>query len=417
MKIKNVKNCIAILALMLMGAVAAVDASEPEKKYSIAKITFIGNVRVPEKKIREMLSIKEGMKLSLRELEFSIKVSKAKMEGSGLFMFIEMNYETRDDATCNIIISMGENVMMLDIIGLEEGAFTRFSSISEKSPDFGFMVGLKSQSLYFRFPYWLGSPLDLATTVTHHSYKIPFYTLKEYDYEAASGRAALSMSVLRNWKIKVPAMFRYNIKSDTKTVNTSDLSTGLETLLDFSHYKDVIYAGFDLNAAVYQGIVKFPYTMTSAGVNVYVKPAKWEEIILRGRYRSTVNGNIPDYLLYRIDNEYQIHGQITNHYFGRNSVVLNAENWIRDIVTVPSSITNIHFNLLAYVDLAMAGDQIVAIHRDTWNLSTGGAISVEFSAPLNLALQVGYGHELWQNTGGQFYVKMGYEYRKGNFFE
>ena len=42
---------------------------------------------------------------------------------------------------------------------------------------------------------------------------------------------------------------------------------------------------------------------------------------------------------------------------------------------------------------------------------------IDFTAPLNISLQAGYGQEIWQNSGGMFYVKMGYEFRKGNFFE
>ena len=415
MNLKTIQTLVYILAISIFSK--PVLTKSPEKEYVLEKISFFGNSRIPEKKIREMISFKEGMKVNEKELDFLIKVSKAKMESANLFMFVDMNYEINEKGGVQLLISMGESVIFLDMMALEEGGFTRFSSISEKSPDFGFLVGSKSQALYFRFPYLFKTPLDLATTVTHHSYKMSLNPLNEYDYEAVSGRIALSMTVLPNWKIKLPAIFRYNITGDSQNEKTGDFSTGLETLLDFSHYKNVIYTGFDLNGGVYQGVSPFSYTLVLAGINLYFKPFKWEEIILRGRYSTTIQGSVPEYLLFRIDNEYQVHGKILRNYFGQKRVVFNMENWIRDIVVIPSALTNINFSLLAFVDTGIAGSQIGPLDSKTWNLSVGGAMAIEFSAPLNLALQIGYGHELWQKTGGQFYIKFGYEYRKGNFFE
>jgi len=416
MKIK-LQILLTLLYLMISGIPGMSFAGEIPEKYSIEKITLTGNTRISDKKIRSYLSVKEKMKVSAGDLEFLIKVTKAKLEASKLFMFIDINYEIHPDATADISISLGENVIFFDLLALEQGGFTRFSSISEKAPDFGFMVGPTAQALYLRFPNLFEMPLNLATTITHYANTIAFDPQDRYDYEGASGRLALDMTILQNWKIKVPAIFRYNILGNQNTTKTYDISSGVETLVDFSHFKNVIYTGFDMYGGIYQGISMFPYTLANAGINFYIKPFAWEEIVLRARYNKVLNGMVPDYLLFRIDNDYEVRGKIKNNYYGMQSLVLNFENWFQNIITIPAAITNINFSFLIFADLGTAGNTIQQIEKGQWNLSAGGAMKVEFNAPINLSIQTGYGQELWQNTGGQFYVKLGYEFYSGSFFE
>ncbi|MES0489074.1 MAG: hypothetical protein ABUK01_03720 [Leptospirales bacterium] len=413
-KIKLITKIVLLLTIIGNGIVFS---SEPVEKYEIRNITFTGNVRIGENQIRPMIAVKEGNRVSIKSLEFKLKVSLAKMEASKLFMFIETYYEKHEDGTIDIQFLIGENIMFLELIALEEGSFTRFSSISESAPDFGFLIGATDQILYFRFPELFHGPLNLITTIGHQAYSIPFDSTNLYDYEAVLGKLALELTILPNWKIKTPNIFRYNLNGDAKTAATYDVSTGLETLVDFSHYKDVIYTGFNLRGGIYQGLGEFSYTISSVGMNLFFKPLPWEEIILRGRYNSLIAGNLPDYLLYRIDNEYQVRGGVSNYYYGNQSLMLNIENWFHDIFTVPTALTDLKFSLLMFADFGTAGDSIRPIQQDTWNFAVGGAISIKFEAPLNIVLQLGYGQEIWQNTGGKFFVKMGYEFHKGNFYE
>lgn len=418
-KINNtVKACLLIaLAFVILHPGRTIFAGEPAKEYVIRNVNFIGNIRIPERKIRELVSVQKGMKLTQQELDTRLEITKARMVATGLFMFVDILHEITENNEAEILISMGENVIFIDMAALEGGGFTRFSSLSPQAPDFGFMAGELGQALYFRFPYFLDTPLNLPLVVMHDAYEISFDPAHEYNYEAAGLKAALEMNILPDWKIKVPATFKYNIKGDAQSVHTFDVSTGIETLLDYSFFKEVFVAGFDLYGGIYQGLGDFSYTTAETGANIYIKPLEWNEVTLRGRYKTLLAGSLPDYLTPRIDNQYNVRGLITRQYYGPHSVVLNAENRIVNFITIPAAITNIYFSLIAFVDMGTAGETLQAPSPQSWNLSAGGALSVEFGAPLNIALQAGYGHEFWQNTGGEFYFRLGYEYRTGSFFE
>jgi len=400
---------------------------KPEKKavdetiYTVSKIDIIGNVRVDSDTILGLIFIKESMKLTEKQIQRKINLSSSKLYETRLFLFAEFHYQllhSMEEKTVKITLSIGENVIFLDLMALEEGGFTRFKSISPKAPDFGFLVGDSNQALYFRFHSPFSLPANLSVTVAHHADTSGLDQGILYDTEAVSTRLTLEGNIAKNIKIKLPLNLRKNLKGDPLKGETSfDFAPGIALLLDYSYLTRVYKVGFDIFGESSYGTGAFPYTQFTTGVNLYFYPLRQSLLILRGRYRQLNSATPAGYLISNLNNPFQVRGDIKNHYFGTRSAVLNIEQWFNRIFSIPASISNIYFHFLAFVDIGSAGDRINPIDPATWNLSTGGAIVIEFSNPLNLSLQAGYGYELWQNTGGRFYVKLGYEFYKGKFYE
>lgn len=387
------------------------------KKYKIKHIQLIGNIRIPAIKIRELISLRENRVLSLADLEKEIKISKAYLENENLFLFVDIQYEVLSDNDVDVTISLGENVILLEMLALPEASLTRFNSISEKAPDFGFYAGSALQALYFRFPYIFSSPLSFSLTAGHQLRRINFNINKPYDYESAFGRLSFDLSPLYWLKLKAFSDAKYNARGSAYFVNSPDISGGGAALVDFSNLKSVYHIGFDLSAQIRQGFYSFGYTAFSGNFNLYIKPFKWEELIVRGRYYKVFQQNVPDYILGDISGEYNIRGNVTRYYYGRQTVMINCENWIRDIFVIPAKVTSIHFNVLAFADFGAGYNSSLIFKKEYWNFAVGGAIEMNMSNPVNLSMEMGYGYELWQNTGGNFYVKLGRKFYKGNFYE
>jgi hypothetical protein len=417
MEVLKQKKFIICILLFIWGTLFAKSIPQDKNLLTIREVKFTGNTRISERKIREMIFINENMKLTQKQLDTRINMSKAKLEHSRLFMFIDIFYNIDENQNVALNFSLGENVIFLEMTALEPGSFTRFSSISPKAPDFGFMVGSYQQAFFLGFPYVGSTPINLNFTFGHIQRDFEFYPDNNYSYEAVISRASIDFVMLPDWKIKLPVNFRYNIEGNSCIVDTMDLSGGLETLLDFSYLKKVDGIGFDLYAAINQGVTEYSWTLFGAGSNLYIKPVKWDEIILSAKFRSIISNSAPDYILPRIDSEYELRGEMQSNYFGKNSILFTMENWFYDLVVIPSALSDIHFNLLVFADLGSAGNVLTFNDKDKWNLATGAAIQVRFSAPLNLVIQSGYGYEVLNNSGGLFFVKLGYDFRQGNFYE
>jgi len=392
--------------------------SQYETKYIVKNIFIIGNNKLSEKKILENVSIKVNSRVSIDDIKNKILISIARMKDSGLFIFTEINYEIMENETIDIHISLAENIVFLEMIALPAGGLTRFSSISDKAPDFGFIVGSNDQALYFRFPYLWNTPLNVSSTFGHQAKVFEFNKPDNYDYENISERISIESSLTPWLKIKTPSIFQYNIKGQPGlTNNTYDISSGGAVLVDFSSYKDVYMIGIDFTTHLMRGIKEFPYTLSENFINLYLKPFSWEELIIRGRYRVVDGMAIPDYQLGNISGEYQVRGKVNNYYYGTKTMVFNIENWFRNIYTIPVKISTINFSILIFNDFGSAFVNNKSLNKKRWNISSGAGIEMNMSNPVNITMEMGFGYEYFQRSGGSFYVKIGKKFHKGNFYE
>jgi len=392
--------------------------NQQENIFIVKNIFIIGNNKLSEKKILEYVSIKVNQRMSIGEINNKILISTARMKDSGLFIFTDINYELMENDTLDIHISLAENIVFLEMIALPAGGLTRFSSISDKAPDFGFIVGTNDQALYFRFPYLGGTPINVSSTFGHQVKVFDYYKSNSYDYENISERISIETSIAPWLKIKSPSIFQYNIKGQPGlTTNTYDISSGGAVLLDFSSYKEVYMIGMDFTTHLMRGIREFPYTLSENFINLYFKPFLWEELIIRGRYRVVDGATIPDYQLGNISGEYQVRGKVKNYYYGTKTIVFNIENWFRNIYTIPVKISTINFSILTFNDFGSAFINNKSMNKKRWNISSGAGIEMNMSNPVNITIEMGFGYEYFLRSGGSFYVKIGKKFYKGNFYE
>ncbi len=390
--------------------------------YTIEKVHLTGNVRVPSKAILTWAGFREGAELSPEKIKRQMQLAKAKLKSTGLFLFADIHLQY-DLTSVEVYINVAENVILLEMLSIEEGSFTRFHSITAKAPDFGFLVGPEKRFLYLRYHRLFSSPADFIAVIRHEAYDIEKKPLP-VSHEAAVARFALEISPGGFFQLKVPAGGRYNIQSEPGNTGKTEIWSGLEGRLERIHWRDVYFFGFDLGAGVYAGEGDFHYTKLKTWAHVYAKPPEKFHIEERIRigYDTLLGGALPDYGKYRIDNAFWFRGEAGEFGLSDRRMVVNVESWVHDIFIIPAAISDIHISFFAFADFAaggMSGDiaAIFPVDSQTWYFSGGAAVHVLFQAPLNLSMTAGYGNEVWQGGDGLFFVKMGYEFYSGSFYE
>lgn len=467
-------------------------------RYLLESIELVGNTRLSNERVSSMLTLREGGLYTKRELQRKVEAAKAKMMASRLFMFVDLQliYEdhqpggqnggplgtqnggqdgaqigaqngAQNNRRARLFVSMGENVILLDMAALQQGSFTRFRSITPGSPDFGFLVGPQTQFLYLRFNDILGHilnqdpklPAGFVLRLGHEAYLMEpperdqtnlgeaanlemGASLDEAapsDYEGFYARLVFDPQVvhsggskmggpfwqnpfLNNFDVEFPIELRKNTSGGVGVADTLEAKAGISFMLDLAHYKDSLGLGVDLGASYLRagGFGDFDYQDLRGWAQFYAKPIDRLELVSRLR-AGTLWGEVPPYAPFHINHEYFVRGDLVSLDRGSEMALWNVEARLLDLVKVKAAISDIEITLMAFADFGAASDtlfdDLAGLKVGDWNLAAGAALEIEFKPPLNMALQIGYGEELRLGGGARFYIKMGYDFYAGDFYE
>jgi hypothetical protein len=351
----------------------------------VSSLLITGAFRTGEPAVRSMLTVREGSEYpDEASLEWALACSKARMEQTGEYGFIEMITDTSEDGSTDLIVSVAENFMS------PVGPFTLFPNVPAYGLSLGFLMNesIQSAALGVLLPY----PFGTALAVGHRFYGetsgvtgklwIEWKPIPELDFAIMQDAGyALGQGLARQW----------------------DVTSGARMTIDLSWLANTFGLGFSLWGEGRKGWYQYAFMSGEATLETVLRP--FPILVLKASANAYVSlGDYPPYddarsrLKARLDSAPIVFPMGPTEASTRVDLILGK---LFDLSFIPLKPG------ISVYGFGAAGSVLPALSSFSpkgLSFAAGGGLEIALLPPVSLLFRVGWSHALTENQGAVFFT-------------
>jgi hypothetical protein len=389
---------------LLLGAICfpnVLFAAQVEESVCIKSISIMGNSKIPGHRIKSYLSFKEEDVLTIESLESAISISTYRLKASRFFILIDIYYMEIGNNEVEIIISLAENIILIDYNNTELGNETLFQNMFLYGFDFGFiadaniMAGKVGSSSVFNRGFLYLTFGGTSKNVIENTFAEPFNFRELF--------STLDVGAFLNPEISVALS---NSIVGIKELEMSDVSAHAQIVFDYTILESLFGVGFKDAFKGTIGYTNYDYWGFQNDINIFVSPLSWYELSLRNNYQY-IQGVFPVYRYPQLDTNMGVRGLTKKNTSRHQSLLFSIENSFVNIITIPTKLTTIRITPAFFADAGVFFDTKEEI--DNFNIGVGFSILLHFGSPINLPLKLDMAYDI-NNHNFNFYLYFGRYY-------
>lgn len=385
----------------------------------VSRIDIVGNIRIPQDFIKSYFQIECYEHIDTESLDKKLDKWSRKLYESGYFIFVDADYLITDSDSIEISISVAEKTLMFRNEGSLAGSCLNLYNLPVFGIDCSTDLGNKSQFLNISLHDVLfRRKVDASISVGHDGYSTVPYSLPDSSkkYDALEVAPEISTSVFNLIRFYTRFPYRYCL-IEYKGVSDDGVDSswkekednfGFETGVDLDreYLKHITMIGYSLNLFFHTGFSPQNYWKWFIDGRFFFAPPIKNELAIRLLFMNA--RNTPVYHTPQLDSPRLLRGAPRGQIFGNKAFVANFESRSTDLITVKTPMMRLISGILLFADVGMAWNNEFPKEKlqDYLNVSAGPGLSVEFSYPIDLLLQIYYGYGV-KNCTGKFCFSLG----------